>query len=65
MQTCSLERFNLFDEDNFRKESSVNTRFRAPLDQWPFWSNNGLVFSRAGKPTDNAFIESFNGDVRR
>ena len=36
-----------------------------PLDQWAFWNKIGLAFSRPGKPTDNAFIESFNGGVRR
>lgn len=36
-----------------------------PLDQWAFWNKIILDFSRPGKPTDNAFIESFNGGVRR
>ena len=36
-----------------------------PLDQWAFWNKVALDFSRPGKPTDNAFIESFNGGVRR
>lgn len=36
-----------------------------PLDQWAFWNKIVLDFSRPGKPTDNAFIESFNGGVRR
>jgi len=36
-----------------------------PLDQWAFWNKVVLDFSRPGKPTDNAFIESFNGGVRR
>jgi putative transposase len=36
-----------------------------PLDQWAFWNKIALDFSRPGKPTDNAFIESFNGGVRR
>jgi len=34
------------------------------LDLW-VWSNGvTLDFSRPGKPTDNAFVESFNGKVR-
>ena len=34
------------------------------LDLWA-WSNKvTLDFSRPGKPTDNAFVESFNGKVR-
>ncbi len=36
----------------------------APVDQWAFWSEVKLDFSRPGKPTDNAFCESFNGRVR-
>jgi putative transposase len=36
-----------------------------PFDQWAFWNKVTLDFSRPGKPTDNAFIESFNGGVRR
>ena len=35
-----------------------------PLDQWAFWNDVKLDFSRPGKPTDNAFVESFNGRVR-
>ncbi len=33
--------------------------------KWAFWNKIALDFSRPGKPTDNAFIESFNGGVRR
>ena len=42
------------------------TEFTAEaLDQWAY--NNGieLDFSRPGKPTDNAFVESFNASVRK
>ena len=35
-----------------------------PIDQWAFWNDVKLDFSRPGKPTDNAFCESFNGRVR-
>ena len=35
------------------------------LDQWAYWNKVELDFSRPGKPTDNAFIESFNGRVRQ
>lgn len=31
------------------------------LDQWAYYHSVVLDFSRPGKPTDNAFIESFNG----
>ena len=34
------------------------------LDQWAYWNKVELDFSRPGKPTDNAFIESFNGSLR-
>jgi putative transposase len=34
------------------------------LDQWAYYHNVTLDFSRPGKPTDNAFIESFNGKFR-
>ena len=35
------------------------------LDQWACWHKVTLDFSRPGKPTDNAFIESFNGRLRQ
>ena len=35
------------------------------LDQWAYWNKVELDFSRPGKPTDNAFIESFNGRLRQ
>lgn len=34
------------------------------LDQWAYANGVNLDFSRPGKPTDNAFIESFNRGVR-
>ena len=34
------------------------------LDQWAYANQVTLDFSGPGKPTDNAFIESFNGRVR-
>lgn len=34
------------------------------LDHWAYDNGVTLDFSRPGKPTDNAFIESFNGSVR-
>ncbi len=34
------------------------------LDLWAYWNKVKLDFSRPGKPTDNAFIESFNGSLR-
>jgi len=34
------------------------------LDWWAYFKGVNLDFSRPGKPTDNAFIESFNGKLR-
>lgn len=34
------------------------------LDQWAYINQVELDFSRPGKPTDNAFIEAFNGRLR-
>jgi putative transposase len=34
------------------------------LDQWAYLNQVELDFSRPGTPTDNAFIESFNGRLR-
>jgi putative transposase len=34
------------------------------LDKWAYENKVTLCFSRPGKPTDNAFIESFNGSFR-
>ena len=35
------------------------------LDQWAYLNGVELDFSRSGKPTDSAFIESFNGRFRQ
>ena len=34
------------------------------LDEWAYRQGVKLDFSRPGKPTDNAYIESFNGRLR-
>ncbi len=34
------------------------------LDQWAYLNGVEIDFSRLGKPTDNAYIESFNGRLR-
>lgn len=34
------------------------------MDLWAYANSVTLDFSRPGKPTDNAFIESFNGRFR-
>ena len=35
------------------------------VDMWAYWNDVKLDFIRPGKPTDNAFIESFNGRFRQ
>ena len=35
------------------------------LYQWAYPNGVELDFSRSGKPTDNAFIEAFNGRFRQ
>lgn len=35
------------------------------MDQWAYNNEIRMDFSRPGKPTDNAFCESFNGPVRK
>lgn len=35
------------------------------LDQWAYLNKVELDFSRPGKPTDNAYIEAFNGRLRQ
>jgi putative transposase len=35
------------------------------LDQWAYWNEVQLVFSRPATPTDNAHIESFNARLRQ
>jgi putative transposase len=35
------------------------------LDQWAYWERVKLDFSRPGRPSDNAFCESFNNRVRQ
>lgn len=35
------------------------------LDWWAYFNKVTLDFSRLGKPTDNAYIEPFNGRVRQ
>lgn len=35
------------------------------LDWWAYFNGVKLDFSRPGKPTDDAFFESFNGKFRQ
>ncbi len=34
------------------------------MDMWAYHHGTRMDFSRPGKPTDNAFIETFNGSLR-
>ena len=34
------------------------------MDLWAYQNGMKIDFSRPGKPTDNAFVESFNGTFR-
>jgi transposase InsO family protein len=34
------------------------------MDLWAYQNGVRIDFSRPGKPTDNAFVESFNGTLR-
>ena len=34
------------------------------MDLWAYQNGVKIDFSRPGKPTDNAFVESFNGTFR-
>jgi putative transposase len=35
------------------------------MDLWAYQNGVRIDFSRPGKPTDNAYVESFNGTFRR
>ena len=41
-----------------------NCSISKSLDWWAYFNGVKLDLSRPGKPTDNAFIESFNGKFR-
>jgi len=47
-----------------RVDNGIELTSRA-LDYWAYWSGADLGFSRTGKPADNAFIEAYNGTLRR
>ena len=49
---------NVFSVDNGSEFISKT------LDKWAYENRVTLDFSRPGKPTDNPFIESFNGSFR-
>ena len=47
------------------KVDNGNEFISKALDAWTHRHGVKLEFSRPGKPTDNAFIESFNGGLRQ
>jgi len=68
-QTCELLRS--WSPSISRNDRWLKLKFRLQpvvvsrdLDLWAFQHGVTLDFSRPGKPTDNAFAESFNGKVR-
>lgn len=50
--------------DQIRVDNGTEFTSKA-LDHWAYWNHVALDFSRPGKPGDNAFIEAFNGTLRR
>jgi putative transposase len=50
--------------DSIRVDNGTEFTSKA-LDHWAYWNHVELDFSRPGKPGDNAFIEAFNGTLRR
>jgi putative transposase len=45
-------------------EKAIFVRFDLILNLWAWSKGVTLAFSRPGKPTDNTFVESFNGKVQ-
>ena len=57
----------IFDHGQIPKRIKVDNGsefISKALDQWAYEHDVELDFSRPGKPTDNPFIESFNGSLR-
>jgi len=54
----------LWLHDPNQMASGVTGEVHGNLDLWAFSKGVVLDFSRPGKPTDNAFIEAFNGRLR-
>jgi putative transposase len=49
---------------NWKKKYEGSEFISRDLDLWAYAKGVTLDFSRPGKPTDNAFIEAFNGRLR-
>jgi putative transposase len=43
---------------------SGHVRRNTQLDLWAYHHRTNIDFSRPGKPTDNSYIETFNGSFR-
>lgn len=61
-----LDRLRLFEGRSPRRIQVDNGSefISKDLDKWAYEHDVVLDFSRPGKPTDNPFIESFNGSFR-
>ncbi|WP_353150630.1 IS3 family transposase [Chryseobacterium sp.] len=62
----ALEKLRLFQQAMPRKIQVDNGSefISKDVDRWAYEHQVELVFSRPGKPTDNPYIESFNGSFR-
>lgn len=62
----ALEELRLFQQAMPRKIQVDNRSefISKDVDRWAYEHQVELVFSRPGKPTDNPYIESFNGSFR-
>ena len=49
---------------NDSKPTLVSEFISKALDRWAYENKVTMDFSRPGRPTDNPFIESFNGSFR-
>jgi putative transposase len=59
LMPSEMKRLRQLEEENGRLK-----RMSKDLDLWAYARGVELDFSRPGKPTDNAFIESLNGKFR-
>ncbi len=62
VMTCLQQELGLVPE---RTQVDNESKFiRKALDRWAYDQHVTLDFSRPGKPTNNAYMESFNGSFR-
>ena len=60
MRTFSAALFGSHYQKRIQMDKGSEFILKA-MDRWAYENKVVLDFSRPGKPTDNAFIESFNG----